>query len=56
MINAYRASHEKSIENRPLEIPRSRWKNNFKMNLTEIRLEVSNGLIGLRMRTSGGLV
>jgi hypothetical protein len=55
MINAYRVSHGKK-KDIPLAIPKGRWKNNFKMNLTEIRLEVWIGLIWLRMGTSGGLL
>jgi hypothetical protein len=54
-IHAYRVSKEKH-KNRPFAISRGRWKNKFKMNLAEIRLEVWIGLIWLRMGTSDGLL
>jgi len=47
---------EKKIKTRPLALPRGRWQNNFKIDLTEIRLEVWIGLIWPRMGTSGGLL
>jgi len=42
--------------NRPLKRPRHRWKDNIKMDLQDVGWAAWTGLIGLRIRTGGGLL
>jgi hypothetical protein len=47
---------KKSEGKRPLGRPRLRWVDNIKMDLREIGWDDVNGLIWLRIGTSGGLL
>jgi hypothetical protein len=56
--NAHRILVGKRGEKRPLKIPRRRWVNNIKMDLTQIGWYGMDwiGLMWLKIETSGGLL
>jgi hypothetical protein len=54
--NAYRILVGKSEGKRPLGRPRRRLEDNIKMDLREIEWDGMDGLIWLRIRTSGGIL
>jgi hypothetical protein len=51
---AYRVFVGKFDGKRPLGRPRSRWKDNIKLDQQELCWEAGTGVIGLRIRTGGG--
>jgi hypothetical protein len=55
MRNAYKILIGIPERKRPLGRPNYRWKDNIRVNLKEIGLEVWTGFIWLRMGTSGCL-
>jgi hypothetical protein len=54
-MNVYMILVGKPEGKRPIRIPRRRWMDNIRMNLTQDGV-VWTGLIWLRMGTSGGLL
>jgi hypothetical protein len=54
--NAYRILVGNPEGKRPLGRPRRRWVDNIKMDLREIGWLIWIGSIGIRIRTSGGLL